>query len=65
MRIGVARASACSTLPTMIPATIQPIVPSTRMIGKSRAGSWTLWNEIEFVSDSVGMNKRAYTRSSG
>jgi len=41
-RIGVARASACNTLPTMIPATIQPIVPSTRMIGKSAAASVTL-----------------------
>ncbi len=29
------------------------------MIGKSRAGSVTLWNEIEFVSDSVGMKQSA------
>ena len=54
-RIGTACASACSTFPTMIPATIQPIVPSTRISGKSRAGSCTWWNEIELVSDSVGM----------
>ena len=53
--IGVLSASACNTLPTMMPATIQPIVPSTRITGKSRAGSFTLWNEIELVSDSVGM----------
>jgi hypothetical protein len=38
----------------MIPATIQPSA-STRMSGNSFAGSVTLWNEIEFVSDSVGM----------
>ena len=36
--IGSASASALSTLPTMMPAAIQPIVPSTRIIGKSRAG---------------------------
>ena len=28
-------------MPTMIPATIQPMVPSTRIIGKSRDGFWT------------------------
>ncbi len=54
-RIGSAWASACSTLPMRIPATIHPIVPSTRMNGKSRAGFSTLWNEIELVNDSVGM----------
>ena len=42
-------------LPDEMPATIHPIVPSTRMNGKSRPGSRTWWNEIEFVSDSVGM----------
>ena len=54
-RIGVARASAFSTFPITIPATIHPIVPSTRMSGKSLAGSFTWWKEIELVSDSVGM----------
>ena len=54
-RIGTASASACSTLPTMIPATIQPNVPSTRMSGNSLAGSLIWWNEIELVSESVGM----------
>ena len=34
--IGTASASAFSTFPTMMPATIQPMVPSTRMTG-SRA----------------------------
>ena len=53
-RIGTARASACNPLPIRIPAAIHPIVPSTRMKGKS-LGFWTLWKEIEFVSDSVGM----------
>ena len=53
--IGTLSASAWSTLPTMMPATIQPIVPSTRIIGKSRDGFWTWWNATEFVSDSVGM----------
>src|SRR6266571_4884315 len=52
-RNGSAWASACSTLPITIPATIQPIVPSTRMSGKSCAGSSTLWNEIELDSDNV------------
>jgi hypothetical protein len=53
--IGNASASACKYLPTVTPATIQPIVPSTRISGKSAAGSFTWWNEIEFVSESVGM----------
>src|SRR3569833_4699757 len=65
MRIGVTNASAWRTLPTMIPATVQPIVPSTRMIGKSRVESVTWWNEIELVSDSVGMYVNAYRMSSG
>ena len=54
--IGTASLSACSTNPTRMPeATIQPTVPNTRMIGKSRAESCTLCSEIELVSDSVGM----------
>ncbi len=53
--IGVACASALSTFPTRMPAAIQPIVPSTRMSGNSFAGSLMWWNEIELVSDSVGM----------
>ena len=55
MRIGSTSASAWKTLPTRIPATIQPMVPSTRMNGKSRPGSLTWWNEIELGSESVGM----------
>ena len=54
--IGTASLSACSTKPTRMPeATIQPTVPNTRMIGKSRVESVTLCSEIELVSDSVGM----------
>ena len=54
--IGTASLSACSTKPTSTPeATIQPMVPNTRMIGKSRVESFTLCSEIELVSDSVGM----------
>ena len=52
--IGIAVASTPSR-PMIIPATIQPIVPSTRTRGNSRAGSFMLWNEIELVSASVGM----------
>jgi hypothetical protein len=37
------------------PTTIQPMVPSTRTRGNSRAGSAMLWNEIALVSASVGM----------
>ena len=37
------------------PAMIQPIVPSTRMPGKSLPGSLMWWNESELVSASVGM----------
>ena len=54
MRIGIAVASTPSR-PMRIPATIQPIVPSTRTRGNSFAGSSMLWNEIELVSASVGM----------
>ena len=37
------------------PATIQPIVPSTRMPGNSFSGSFIWWNDSELVSASVGM----------
>ena len=37
------------------PATIQPIVPSTRMPGNSLPGSSIWWNDSELVSASVGM----------
>ena len=53
--IGIASASALRYLPTTMPATIQPMVPSTRMMGKSFAGFLTWWKATEFVSDSVGM----------
>ena len=41
--------------PTARPATIQPMVPSTRMAGNCRPGFDICRNEIEFVSASVGM----------
>ena len=37
------------------PATIQPIVPSTRIDGNSRAGSVIWRNDSELLSASVGM----------
>ena len=37
------------------PATIQPIVPSTRTPGNSRPGSLMWWNDRELVSARVGM----------
>ena len=37
------------------PATIQPIVPSTRIAGNSRPGSLICRNESELLSASVGM----------
>lgn len=57
----------CSTpnRPTRIPATIHPIVPSTRTPGNCFAGSSMLWNEIEFDSASVGMYSSAYPMSTG
>src|SRR6185312_13977569 len=42
-------------MPTMSPATIQPMVPKTRTSGNSRVGSLMWSNEIELVSASVGM----------
>ena len=53
-RIGIAVASSPS-VPTSRPATIQPIVPRTRIDGNSRAGSFIWWNESELLSASVGM----------
>ena len=38
-----------------MPAAIQPMVPSTRIAGNSRAGSLMWWNEMAFESESVGM----------
>ncbi len=37
------------------PATIQPIVPSTRIGGNSRPGSAICLNDSELLSASVGM----------
>jgi hypothetical protein len=37
------------------PATIQPIVPHTRMRGNCRSWSAMLWNASELESPSVGM----------
>ena len=54
MRMGTAVASSASA-PTTSPATIQPMVPSTRMRGNSFAVSLMWSNEIELVSASVGM----------
>src|SRR5437773_5601465 len=61
-RIGVARASACSTRPITMPAMIHPIVPSTRRNGKY-LGVWMRWQEVEFVSDDVGLQHSAYRSS--
>lgn len=51
---GMTVGSTCSR-PTMSPATIQPMVPSARTAGNSRAGSCMWSNDSEFVSASVGM----------
>ena len=53
-RIGIAVASSRS-VPMHRPATIQPMVPSTRIGGNSRSGSVIWWNEMELLSASVGM----------
>ena len=45
------------------PAMIQPTVPSTRTPGNSLPGSRIWWNEREFVSASVGMYNRVYSKS--
>ena len=37
------------------PATIQPIVPQTRIFGNCLSWSWMLWNARELDSPSVGM----------
>ena len=54
MRIGTAVASN-PNVPTTSPATIQPIVPSTRTDGKSRLGLSMWRNDSELLSASVGM----------
>ena len=43
--------------PMISPATIQPIVPSTRTAGNCRSGSLICRNDTEFTSARVGMYK--------
>src|SRR5262245_19273811 len=53
----------CSrNLPTKKLAAIQPMVPRTRMPGKSRVASGTCVKVIELVSARVGLYTRAYAR---
>ena len=54
IRSGTAVASRPS-VPTVRPATIQPIVPSTRTPGNSLPGSVIWRNDSELLSASVGM----------
>ena len=54
MRSGVAVASSPS-VPMASPAAIQPMVPSTRIGGNSRPGSFICRNDSELLSASVGM----------
>ena len=54
MRSGVAVASTPSQ-PTIRPATIQPIVPNTRIAGNCFSGLAIWLNAIAFTSASVGL----------
>ena len=52
--------SATASAPSVLmatPATIHPIVPSTRTPGNSLPGSFIWWKDSELVSDSVGMKQ--------